>query len=403
MIPEGWTFKELNDLALIERGRFSVRPRNDPAYFGGSFPFVQTGDIASAGTYLCSHSQTLNDKGLSVSKLFPKDTILLTIAANIGDTAITSYNVACPDSVVGIQAYKNIADVYWLKKVLETKKNDLDAKATQNAQKNINLQTLKPLSIATPPLKEQRKISEILSIWDEAITIAERLLRNSQQQKTSLSKKLLTGKRRFQGFNHPWKSMGLGELFSRVTTKNNKTSTNVVTISAQHGLVRQEDFFKKSVASETLDNYFLITKGQFAYNKSYSNGYPMGAIKRLNKYENGVVTTLYICFEIADQNASCPEFFEHYFEAGLLNKNLTKIANEGGRAHGLLNVKPSDFFELPVVIPELSEQRKIAQTLSAASYEIDILNQKLCCLRREKSVLMHELLTGKRRVKTETS
>ena len=86
----------------------------------------------------------------------------------------------------------------------------------------------------------------------------------------------------------------MGEVFSRVTTKNYGQSTNVVTISGKQGLIRQEDFFKKSVASETLDNYFILRKGQFAYNKSYSNGYPMGAIKRLNRYDEGVVTTLYI-------------------------------------------------------------------------------------------------------------
>jgi type I restriction enzyme S subunit len=398
MVPEGWILKELNDLALIERGRFSARPRNDPSYFGGNYPFVQTGDIASAGTYLKSHSQSLNDRGLSVSKLFPKNTILITIAANIGETAITTYSVACPDSVVAIQPYTQLADTFWLKKVLETKKKDLDAKATQNAQKNINLQVLMPLVIATPPLSEQKKIAKILSTWDLAITTTEHLLHKSHQQKKALSQQLLIGKRRIPGFDQNWKSFRLGQLFSRVTTKNNKTSTNVVTISAQHGLVRQEDYFKKTVASEILDNYFLLNKGQFVYNKSYSNGYPMGAIKRLNKYESGVVTTLYICFDVSDKGICHPEFFEHYFEEGLLNNGLRRVANEGGRAHGLLNVKPSDFFGLNVLVPCVKEQKKIALTLSTADREIATLKQKLACLKQEKKALMQQLLTGKRRV-----
>jgi type I restriction enzyme S subunit len=401
MVPEGWTLKELSDLALVERGRFSARPRNDPSYFGGDFPFVQTGDIASAGTYLNSHSQSLNNKGLSVSKLFPKNTILITIAANIGETAITTFSVACPDSVVAIQAHAETTDIFWLKKVLETKKNGLDSKATQNAQKNINLQVLKPLVIATPPLAEQKKIAKILSTWDRVITISEQLLSNSQRQKKALMQQLLTGKKRLPGFDNGWKHVKLEQFFSRVITKNDEINTNVVTISAQHGLIRQQDFFNKTVASEILDNYFLLKKGQFAYNKSYSNGYPMGAIKRLKKYEKGVVTTLYICFEVSNEKICHPEFFEQFFESGLLNDGLRKVANEGGRAHGLLNVKPSDFFGLKVLAPCVEEQRRIAQILSVADYEIESFKQKLSSLRQEKKALMQQLLTGKRRVQVD--
>lgn len=403
MVPKGWTLQELSKLALVERGKFSVRPRNDPSYFGGDYPFVQTGDIASAGTYLNQHSQTLNSKGLSVSKLFPRDTILITIAANIGETAITTFSVACPDSVVAIQPYSELADTFWLKKVLETKREALDSKATQNAQKNINLQVLKPLIIATPPLFEQKKIARILSAWDQAIIAKEQLLKNSKLQKKALTQQLLTGKRRLHGFQIEWQNLRLEQVFSRVTTKNTEANTNVVTISAQHGLIRQEDFFNKTVASETLDNYFLLKQGQFAYNKSYSNGYPMGAIKRLNKYEKGVVTTLYICFEVSDESICSPEFFEHYFESGLLNNGLSKVANEGGRAHGLLNVKPSDFFGLTIFIPEVDEQKAIAAVLTTADQEIQTLQAKLACLKDEKKALMQQLLTGKRRVKIDES
>lgn len=97
-----WEEKKLQDIANVERGKFSVRPRNNPIYFGGSIPFVQTGDIVSSDLYLTKFSQTLNEDGLKVSKLFPKETILVTIAANIGDTTITSFEVACTDSVVAI-------------------------------------------------------------------------------------------------------------------------------------------------------------------------------------------------------------------------------------------------------------------------------------------------------------
>ena len=124
----------------------------------------------------------------------------------------------------------------------------------------------------------------------------------------------------------------------------------------------------------------------------------MGAIKRLNRYEKGVVTTLYICFEVSDFERCCPVYFEQYFDSGLLDKGLSQIAHEGGRAHGLLNVKPSDFFKLKITTPTLPEQQKTANTLTIADAEITTLQQKLDRLKQEKKALMQQLLTGKRRV-----
>lgn len=270
----------------------------------------------------------------------------------------------------------------------------------------LNKASLEKMPLLLPPIVEQKKIAQILSTWDKAISVTEKLLANSQQQKKALMQQLLTGKKRLLDengtrFSETWKLYALSKLFQRVTTKNNGKSNNVVTISGQHGLIKQEDFFKKTVASDTLDGYFLLKKGQFAYNKSYSNGYPMGAIKRLNRYPEGVVTTLYICFELTTPKKSCGDYWEHYFESGLLNNILSQIAHEGGRAHGLLNVKPSDFFSLKVAVPGFEEQQKIASVLSAADTEISTLEKKLACLKDEKKALMQQLLTGKRRVKVD--
>jgi len=402
MIPEGWRLCTLSELAVVERGKFSARPRNDPRYYGGETPFVQTGDVSSSGTYLERFSQTLNADGVKVSKVFGKGSILLTIAANIGETAIASFDVACPDSVVAVQPIDGEVNTFWLKVVLETKRRYMDEMAAQNAQKNINLQVLKPLEILTPPLVEQDKVAAILSAWDEAVIITERLIEANQQQRNALSQQLLTGKRRLPGFVEEWQLVKMGDIAKRVSEKNNGQSNNVVTISGKRGLIRQTDFFNKSVASETLDGYTLLRKGQFAYNKSYSDGYPMGAIKRLNLYDDAVVTSLYICFEVQAADA-CEEFMEHYFESGVLNRGLKKVAAEGGRAHGLLNVKPSDFFDLRLSLPPKEEQKAIAKVLSHADAEIEAQQRRLDCLRQEKKALMQQLLTGKRRVKVEAT
>jgi type I restriction enzyme S subunit len=141
---DGWHTKTLEELARVERGRFSARPRNDPRYYGGTTPFIQTGDISSSQKWIHQWSQTLNAEGVAVSKVFPAGTIFVTIAANIGDAAISTFETACPDSVVAVRNIPEV-DREWLFQSLKSKKRILDSYATQNAQKNINLEILKPL------------------------------------------------------------------------------------------------------------------------------------------------------------------------------------------------------------------------------------------------------------------
>jgi type I restriction enzyme S subunit len=210
---------------------------------------------------------------------------------------------------------------------------------------------------------------------------------------------LLTGKKRLKGFKGEWKNTSLGELFDRVTRKNTEGNTTVVTISAQRGFVRQTDFFNKNIASEITDNYFLVERGEFCYNKSYSNGYPWGATKRLKDFDKAVVTTLYICFGLKNPQKSSGDYFEQFFDANILDKGLMKIAHEGGRAHGLLNVTPSDFFSLKILVPDIEEQVAIAKLLHVADKEIKLLKAKTEKLRAQKKWLMQVLLTGKKRLK----
>ena len=160
------------------------------------------------------------------------------------------------------------------------------------------------------------------------------------------------------------KEYRLGDLFERVTRKNsNLESENVLTISAQHGLINQEEFFNKSVAGKNLKNSCLLKKGEFAYNKSYSAGYPMGATKMLEKYNEGVVSTLYICFK-SKSNLVYNEYFKYFFESKEYYDELSKIAQEGARNHGLLNVSVNDYFNIKIKVPSLSEQKKLAKLLN---------------------------------------
>ncbi|TCB64865.1 restriction endonuclease subunit S [Acinetobacter sp. ANC 4216] len=212
---DDWEETTLENLAEVERGKFSVRPRNDPRYFGGEMPFVQTGDVAGSGIYLKGYSQTLNADGIKVSKVFPADTILITIAANIGDTTITRYAVACPDSVVAIQSKKDKANTIFLKNLIDLQKEVLDSQATQNAQKNINLQVLKPLELFAPSIEEQTKIASFLSAVDEKISQLTQKNQLLSQYKQGMMQKLFSQQIRFKADDGSefgeWERTTLGE------------------------------------------------------------------------------------------------------------------------------------------------------------------------------------------------
>ena len=158
-----------------------------------------------------------------------------------------------------------------------------------------------------------------------------------------------------------WEQRKLGEIAERIIRKNEKLeSTLPLTISAQYGLIDQNEFFDKQIASKDVRGYYLIKKGEFAYNKSTSVDAPLGAIKRLDKYKNGVLSTLYILFKIIDDTSTSSDYLVTYYATDLWHRGIQSIAEEGARNHGLLNIAPNDFFETMLSIPlNISEQKKV--------------------------------------------
>lgn len=170
-----------------------------------------------------------------------------------------------------------------------------------------------------------------------------------------------------------WNEVKFSHKFERISRRNTDLFQNVLTISSKEGLISQEDFFSKSLASENKGDYYVLFKGEFAYNKSYSNGYPYGAIKQLTKYEKGIVSPLYICFGVKNFN-DCTDFYCHYFEMGTLNREIKAFAQEGARNHGLLNISISDFFNMNMCLPSKYEQIYISQILGAYDKKILLLD-----------------------------
>ena len=162
-------------------------------------------------------------------------------------------------------------------------------------------------------------------------------------------------------FDFSWEQRKLGELVDRVVRKNiNNESTLPLTISAQYGLVDQITYFNNRVASRDVSNYYLVLNGEFAYNKSTSDGYPFGAVKRLDLYEKGVLSTLYIVFAPKKEQQIDSDYLTVFFDTDRWHKGVAERAAEGARNHGLLNISAEDFFDIDLSVPKDNvEQRQI--------------------------------------------
>lgn len=311
-------------------------------------------------------------------------------------------NLFLPDRLWSLKPKKNV-DGRWLGYWFASPHTRYALSAlgtgTSGSMKNITKEDVRSIPIAIPPLPEQQTIADVLSTWDEAIETTEKLLANAEAQKRALMQQLLTGKRRLKGYEtREWKRCPLDAVFERVRRKNTAGNRNVLTISGKEGLVSQLKYFNKLVASADTSSYTLLRGGEFAYNKSYSAGYPLGAIKMLPIEEEGVLSSLYICFRLLNKNRDCSDFYRHWFEFGGLNLELSVVAQEGARNHGLLNVGVSEFFKLLVSRPDAEEQREIAALLNGAELQAHNVEHQLERLKLEKRALMQQLLTGKRRV-----
>ncbi len=190
-----------------------------------------------------------------------------------------------------------------------------------------------------------------------------------------------------------WHIVRFDSLFSRVTRKNDENNQNVLTISAQQGLISQIEYYNTLYASENKTGYTLLHRGDFSYNKSYSSGYAYGAIKRLDAYEKGIVSPLYLCF--TPRQGVNSDFYLQYFEAGCFDREIYKIAQEGARNHGLLNVSTEDFFHSMLVFPPLEEQERITEILTQCDHVIELKEQKLDELKQLKKEFLRKMFPAK--------
>ena len=400
--PKSWDKSRIDKICRLSSGS---TPRRDAVEnFAGDILWVTSGELKR---------KTIEDTREKISEtavvnshleIYDPDTVVIAIygleAAGIrGTVSIIGKQCTISQACMAFTEFKNIDNEFFYYWYLNNGQVIGLRYAQGTKQQNLSTDIVGSFPICFPSQGEQQKIATILTTQDRVIELKEKRLAEKQRQKKYLMQQLLTGEKRLQGFSGEWKANRLRNITTRRTKRNIIGNTNVLTISAQYGLINQAEFFNKAVASDDKSNYFLLEKGDFAYNKSYSNGYPFGAIKRLTRYEVGIVSPLYICFRIKEGSVS-GEYLEQYFEAGLMNHEIQAFAQEGARNHGLRNIAVDDFFNSKILLPSPEEQTAIAEVLSTADREIELLQQDIEQEKQKKKALMQLLLTGIVRVKT---
>ena len=307
-------------------------------------------------------------------------------------------DVAFNQDVKGIIANDTINKeflLYWLK----SKEQRLKYMVTGTGLGAGKLDTSDLLSMIVyiPAMKEQDKVARLLSLFDERIATQNKIIEDLKKLKSAIVEKVFCSPNqeypmcRIEGFEHALSTYKMSDFSSRIATKNKDSKCSLVlTIAAQYGLVNQESFFNKSVASENLTRYYLLHKGEFAYNRSYSAGYDWGAVKRLDNYDEGVLSTLYICFKI-NETIVDSDYLAYYFESTKWHRGLSDIAGEGARNHGLLNVSMADYFNTKHRFPVIEEQKAIAIILNAITEKERKATLLGGCYQKQKQYLLRQM------------
>jgi len=379
MVPEGWKVATIEDIAQVTSG--GTPSRKNDNFWGGDIPWVTTAEVQS--NVIDDTAEKITEAGLkgSSAKLFPVNTLLIAMygqgktrgkIAKLGIEAAT--NQACAAIIV-----KNEHHVDYYFHFLSGQYENLRDLSNDGGQKNLSAGIIKTFSVPVPPLPEQKKIAQILSTWDKAITTTEQLLANSEQQKKVLMQQLLTGKKRLLDdngvrFSGEWEKVMLGDISHITTGSSNREDSSLD--GAYTFFDRSEDIRTSSrflydgeaviVAGEGQDFVPKYFKGKFdLHQRTYA----------IMDFKNTFGKFLYYYIG----------YYRHYFLSQAVGSTVKSL-------------RLPMFTKMPINLPPIKEQQKIAAVLSSADEEIDSLEQKIEALKQEKKALMQQLLTGKRRV-----
>src|SRR5690554_5148590 len=394
MVPKGWNVRPLADIAKVTSG--GTPSRTKPEYWlNGTVPWIRTTEVQNCVLTPEDTQEYISELGLknSSAKIVPAGTVVLAMIGQgktRGQVALLKFEATTNQNCAAI-IFKNDQEPAFHFNFLLSQYENIRAMSNSAGQSNLSGALVKSIRVPVPPLPEQKKIAQILSTWDKAITTTEQLLANSQQQKKALMQQLLTGKKRLLDengvrFSGEWSKVHLKD--SAECLDNRRVPLNAEERSKMQGNIPYwgangvVDYVNKFIFNETIvllaedggyfDEYATRPIANLSYGKSWVNNHA----------------------HILRAKANCSNEWLYY---SLVHKNILGFVNGGTRAK--LNKK--DMLMIGLLLPPLEEQKKIVDVLSCADLEINNLENKLEALKQEKKALMQQLLTGKRRVKVD--
>lgn len=394
MLPEGWDIKQLGEIAHITSG--GTPGRDKPSYWNGSVPWIRTTEVQNCMLYESNVQEYISEEGLknSSAKLFPKNTILLAMIGQgktRGQVALLKFQATTNQNCAAIILNENQEPEFYYNFLLTQYKN-IRSFSNSAGQSNLTGALVRSIKVPVPPLFEQRKIAKILSTWDRAIKVTEKLLSNSQQQKKTLMQQLLTGKKRFPGFSDKWTKVALGSVLEEIKRDKleNPTIYELLTVKLHlKGVVRSGKFPNSTEGGRP---YYTRNAGELIIGRQNLHN---GGIAIVPIEADGCIASNAISSFKAKNS-------ELKFLLYLMSTNhFLFVVDNVVSGTGQKEISVKELLKLKIIVPKLEEQKRIASALSTADKEIEALQQKLNCLKQEKKALMQQLLTGKRRVKVD--
>ncbi len=376
----------LGDIAEIYSG--GTPSRANPDYWGGDIPWVKTTQIQNCLINEGDIDERITEEGLknSSAKPVPKGSILMAMIGQgktRGQVAILNTDATTNQNAAAIKPKDGFDRGYIFQQLLfryEHIRNISNA----SGQQNLNLEIIRSIVFPAPSLPEQTAIADLLSTWDAAIEKTEKLIAAKEKRFLWLLSRLISDK------THP---RGHIRDFATEKSRRNRDGavSQVLSVTNHSGFVLPEDQFERRVASSDLSNYKIVRRGQYAYNPSRIN---VGSIARLDDWEEGVLSPMYVVFEI-DENKINSDFFLHWLLSHEAKQRIKKSAQGSVRE----TVSFGDFTAIPFPLPPEEQQEEIARTLNIAQQEITLLEELVDVYRKQKHGLMQRLLTGQWRVK----
>ena len=399
-----WEKCKLGELA-VKVGSGSTPKGGNAVYTTSGHCFVRSQNVGMGHLILndIAYIDELTHQKQKSTELRTNDVLLNITGASIGRTALATEEINggnVNQHVCIIRTNGNVEPSFICDYIQTSKiQKYIQSLQTGGSREGLNFEQIRSFPINIPTVEEQVKIAKLLSLINERIATQSKLIEDLKKLKSAIIEKVFCSPNqehpmcRIEGFEQALSTYKMSDFSSRIVSKNKDSKCSLVlTIAAQYGLVNQESFFNKSVASENLTGYYLLHKGEFAYNRSYSAGYDWGAVKRLNNYDEGVLSTLYICFKI-NETIVDSDYLAYYFESSKWHKGLSDIAGEGARNHGLLNVSMTDYFNTKHRFPVIEEQKAIAKMLNAIiekERKATLLGE---CYQKQKQYLLCQMFT----------